>query len=126
MKLQHVIFNVQGLANAEVLRNKLVLIGIRVRAEIGSAVVNPGIPHPAPVIENMYGLIIEVPESMAVAARVILYEFFLWNKQRIHSVSIGGQTMFPGHVTHSWWDNKFSLSAMTEEPRARICGGDPL
>lgn len=123
MRVQRIVFNTEGLSDAEIIRSKLVLTGIRLAAEIGSGLFGSGVSLPRSQREKMYSLMVEVQERMGTASRVLLYEFFLWNKARIHSVTLGGETKLAGEVKRIWWDSKFTFAEKLDEAQPQAAVG---
>ncbi len=115
MAIHKIIFNATSDQHALTLQHRLGLSGIRLRSWVGR--VQPDHDGATPLLTqpDCQGLIIEVPDTMAPAARKILLELLVNNRQGIHSVTICGETRETEQVTDNWWRHMFSFSPMTAD-----------
>lgn len=118
MAIHKIIFHATSDQHAFALKHRLELSGIKLRSWVGQVQPDHNGTTPTLVQPDSQGLIIEVPDAMAPAARMVLRELLVNNRQGILSVTICGETRETEQITDNWWQHMFSFSPMTAERTA--------
>jgi hypothetical protein len=124
MKMRRVTFNVQSEQTAQMIRYRLGMSGIRLRAYLGRAEFD-GNTDPAGLhARTLQGVTMEVPATMVPAARMVLRELFANNRYGIHSVTIDGQTQTSDELTDGWWNDRFQFAPRADGMLERAANSD--
>jgi hypothetical protein len=122
MKMRRVTFNVKSEQTAQMIRYRLGMSGIRLRAYLGNAEFDGETSTASVPARMLQGVTMEVPATMVPAARMVLRELFANNRYGIHSVTIDGQTQTSEELTDGWWDDRFRFTPRADGLLERASG----
>jgi hypothetical protein len=122
MKMRRVTFNVKSEQTAQMIRYRLGMSGIRLRAYLGHAEFDGDTSTASVPARMLQGVIMEVPATMVPAARMVLRELFANNRYGIHSVTIDGQTQTSEELTDGWWNDRFRFTPHADGVLERASG----
>jgi hypothetical protein len=122
MKMRRVTFNVKSDQTAQMIRYRLGMSGIRLRAYLGHAEFGDDAHAGTMHTRMLQGITMEVPATMVPAARMVLRELFANNRYGIHSVTIDGQTQMSDDLTDGWWNDRFQFTPRADGMLERASG----